>query len=490
MTQNGAQRTCDTLIEGTVITVDPERRVFTDGYLAIKDGVIAGVGRASDNDWQATGETLDGDFVVMPGLVNTHAHLVQGNIRGMAEGTTFEERLFGFYFPMMAACDEDEAYTSAMTPILEMVRSGITTTQDAHFAHVDKRSIDGVLRAIKDVGIRCRMTRQVINDDDTSPKDYHEDLDTALREVERVKKDWDSDTIRVTTGPLGIAYIRFEDIQPLFEWTKSHDAQFDLHIPTYMDRKFLGQRGWDRGSYEWLYSRGMMDRNTLLVGGGGTREGEMDMIAAAGANVSVHADAIFMNPHSEVRDFLDRGVTVALGIDGPVIAYHQNLWYLMRHVCAIQRLTDRLADPSASFDQANQFGGPELAFELGTIYGARALGWADDIGSLEVGKQADVLVLDLAEAPQLSPDAALVNNLIYCGCANQEVIKHVYVGGRKVVDDRRVVNVDVRQAVAAANKLQREQLEETGSARWINKKTRWTWIGDGIRSARELEVEA
>ena len=478
MTQTNGARTCDTLIKGIVITMDGERRVFTDGYLAIEDGRIAGVGRASEADWKATGETLQGDLVVMPGLVNTHAHLLQGNIRGMAEGTTFEERLFGFYYPMMTACDEDEAYTSAMAPILEMVRSGITTTQDAHFAHVDKRSIDGVLRAIRDAGIRCRMTRQVINDDDTSPTECHEDLDTALREVERVKKEWGSDTIRVTTGPLGIAYIRFEDIEPLFEWTKRNDSQFDLHIPTYMDRKFLSQRGWDRGSYEWLYSRGMMDENTLLVGGGGTRDGEMEMIAAAGASVSVHADAIFMNPNSEVRDFLDKGVTVALGIDGPVIAYHQNLWYLMRHVSAIQRLTDRLADPSASFDQANQFGGPELAFELGTIYGARALGWADEIGSLEVGKQADVLVIDLAEAVHLTPNAALINNLIYCGCANQEVIKHVFVGGRKVVDEGRVVNVDVRKAVAAANQLQREQLEETGSAKWINKKTGWTWIGD------------
>ena len=478
MTQADGARNCDTLIKGIVVTVDPERRVFTNGYVAVKDGKIAAVGRASECGWKATGETLESDLVVMPGLVNTHAHLVQGNIRGMAEGTTFEERLFGFYYPMMAACDEEEAYTSAMAPILEMVRSGITTTQDAHFAHVDKRSIDGVLRAIKDVGIRCRMTRQVINDDDTSPPNYHEDLDTAIHQAERVKKEWESDTIKVSTGPLGIAYIRFEDIGPLFEWTKANNSQFDLHIPTYMDRKFLKQRGWEKGSYEWLYSRGMMDHNTLLVGGGGTVDGEMDMIARAGASVSVHADAIFMGQKSEVRDFLDRGVTVALGIDGPVIAYHQNLWYLMRHVCGIQRLTDRLADPSTSFDQANQFGGPELSLELGTIYGARALGWADEIGSLEPGKEADLLVLDLAEAVHLSPSAALINNLIYCSGANQEAIKHVYVGGRKVVDDGRVVNVDVRKAVAAANKLQREQLEETGSSKWINNKTVWKWIGD------------
>lgn len=475
--QDQAPRTCDTLLEGIVLTVDPERRVFTNGFVAIKDGRIVGVGSAPASNWTATGETLRGEYVIMPGLVNTHAHLVQGNIRGMAEGTTFEERLFGFYFPMMAACDsEEEAYTSAMAPILEMLRSGITTTQDAHFAHVNKRSVDGVLHAIKDAGIRVRMTRQVVNDGETSPEAFHEDVDTALSEAERVKSTWESDRIRVTTGPLGIAYVQFDDIQPLFDWTKAHASQFDLHIPTYMDGKFLKVRGWDRGSYEWLYTHGMMDENTLLVGGGHTREGEQDMIAKSGAAVSVHADVIMMGGQSEVRDFMAKGVPVALGIDGPVIAYQQNLWYLIRHVSAIQRLADRLANPAGGFEPANQFGGPETALEMATIIGAKALRWDAEIGSLEVGKQADVLVMDLSEAIHLTPHAALINNLVYCAGANQEVIKHVYVSGRKVVADGRVVNVDLRQAVANSNKQQLRHLEKTGAAKWINKSTHWTWV--------------
>ena len=158
-----------------------------------------------------------------------------------------------------------------------------------------------------------------------------------------------------------------------------------------MDGKFLGLRGWDRGSYDWLYTHGMMDENTLLVGGGRAREGEHDMIAKSSAAISVHADVIMMGGQSEVRNLMEKGVTVALGIDGPVIAYQQNLWYLIRHVSGHPAPgRQALANPAGGFEPLNQFGGPETALEMATTR-CKALRWDTEIGSLEVGKQADLL---------------------------------------------------------------------------------------------------
>ena len=86
--------------------MDPERQVYLDGYVAATDGRIVAAGRNADCQLTAQ-EELGGDgYLVLPGLVNAHSHLVQGCIRGMAEGTTYEERLFGFYYPMTGACDE------------------------------------------------------------------------------------------------------------------------------------------------------------------------------------------------------------------------------------------------------------------------------------------------------------------------------------------------------------------------------------------------
>src|SRR6266567_2115989 len=151
-----ATQTCDTLIRGgTVVTMDGEKRVFLGGYVAINGGKIVGVGKESECPFRATGETLSGSqYIVLPGLVNTHAHLVQGCIRSMADGTTFEERLFGFYYPMTSACDEERSYVSALPPILELAKNGVTTSVDDHFTNRHKRSADGVVRAPLDAGSR------------------------------------------------------------------------------------------------------------------------------------------------------------------------------------------------------------------------------------------------------------------------------------------------------------------------------------------------
>ena len=136
-----------------VVSMDVERNVFTNGYVAITDGLIVSVGDAKRCDYVGTEELGGEGHIIIPGLVNVHGHLVQGCMRGMAEGTTFEDRFFGFYYPMTGACDEERSYISAMPPILDLVRRGVTTTADDHFTHVHKDSVDGVLRAVRDAGI-------------------------------------------------------------------------------------------------------------------------------------------------------------------------------------------------------------------------------------------------------------------------------------------------------------------------------------------------
>jgi 5-methylthioadenosine/S-adenosylhomocysteine deaminase len=483
---------CDTLIKGgVVITMDEQRRVYQGGYIAISDGKIVGVGPESECPYRATSESVTGSqYVVLPGLVNTHAHLVQGCIRGMAEGTTFEERLFGFYYPMTAACDEERSYIAAMPPILELLRSGVTTSVDDHFTNRHKRSVDGVIQAALDAGLRLRMARLIINDASTVPEDCREEVDQGLKEVERLLGAYQgSPTVTIATGPIGITYVREGELRPIWEFTAEHGLQFDIHAPAFMDRKYLSSRGWEGGSFEYLDHLGILGPNLISAHSQVLREGEHDLIASRGATIALVPDmeAFLGLVDFDARRFLERGVACGIGLDGCVVSYHHNLWYSARQLIQTQRLHDRHEQRMRDLPASEEvFGDAELALEVATIGGARALQMDDRIGSLEVGKEADVVVLDTSRALHLCPPAALIADLVYGGGSNAEFVKHVYVAGEKVVADGQPVRVDVAQAIIDANQLQAELLEETGATRFVRKSSRWRWIADspGGASAR------
>lgn len=474
------RKTCDTLLRGTVVTMDAERHVYEDGYVALTGKHIVGVGPARECEFTAK-ETIAGDRLILPGLVNAHAHLVQGCIRGMAEGATKNagERFMAFQFPMSAACDEERSYVSSLPVLLEMLRSGVTLTEDAHFTNQHKRSVDGVLRAVNDVGMRCRMARLIVNDPETNLPIMCEDVDDGLAEVDRVRAAWQSDLIEVTTGTIGIAYLNMKDLPKIWEWTQRHNAQFDIHAPSGGDVQFLGKRGWPGGSFEYLDAHGMLGPS-LLAGNAQLhmRPGEHDLVANRGAKICLVPDTLTILGAAkfEAKAFVERGVDMGLGLDGAVVAYHQNMWAAMRSIVTVQRVHDR-ADAGGEFTaRVPLWGSAELALELATIGGSRALGMADRVGSLEVGKEGDVVVIDMREALHLTPRGSLIQDLVYAGGATTEYVKDVYVAGRHVLVDGRVPAIDVAEAVRASNRLQDELFTTLHLERFRRGDTRWKWV--------------
>lgn len=474
---------CDTLIKGTVFTMDPDRRVFSDGFVAVADGKVIGVGSSGDCDYSAS-ETIGGDgYLVFPGLVNVHSHLVQGCIRGMAEGTTFMERLFGFYYPMTGACDEERSYVSAMPPLLDLVRRGVTTTADDHFTHVHKRSIDGVLAAVRDTGMRCRMARLTINDKDAVPDGFREDIDVGISETERVKSSWEDDRITVTASTIGISYCEPDQLKLLWEWTIANHRQFDIHAPAIMDTKFLAaRRGWQGGSFEWLDSEGMLGPNLISAHSQNLRPGEAELVRDRGASIALVPDMeqVLGLVSFDARQFLDHGVTCGLGLDGPVVAYGHDLWTAMRSFITAQRLGDEHRRRAAALDTSWTgdevlYGSAEQALELATIGGAKALMMDERIGSLEIGKEADILVIDRRGETQLSPPAALVPNLVYGNGPSPDAVHRVLIAGEVVVRDGEHVSVDRREAVRRSDELQEVLLDEVDARRFVRIRSRFKW---------------
>ncbi len=464
--------------------MDPQRQVYLDGYVAVTNGRIVAVGRHGDCQLTAQ-EELGGDgYLDLPGLVNAHSHLVQGCIRGMAEGTTYEERLFGFYYPMTGACDEQRSYDSAMPPLLDLVRRGVTTTADDHFTHLHKRSIDGVLAAVRDSGMRCRMARLTINDPNAVPEGFRENLDTGLAETERVKAEWEDDRISVTASTIGITYCEPDQLKELWEWTDAHDRQFDIHAPAVLDHKYLAERrGWEGGSFEWLDSVGILGPNVISAHAQNVRPGEAELIRDRGAAIALVPDMeqVLGLVTFDSRQYLDTGVTCGLGIDGPVVAYGHDLWAAMRAFLTAQRMGDQhrrlTADAKARWTGDEMlYGSAEQALELATIGGARALMMDDHIGSLETGKDADLVLIDRRGETQLSPPAALLPNLVLGNGPSPDAIERVMVKGQTVVQNGEHVSVDRREAVRRSDALQRTLLDECDAHRFVRMRSRFTWV--------------
>ena len=476
---------CDTLIRGMIITMDGARTVYMDGYVAVDGGRIKAVGPAQACNFSADEEIGGDGYLVLPGLVNVHSHLVQGCIRGMAEGTTFEERLFGFYYPMTGACDEQRSYDAAMPPLLDLLRRGVTTTADDHFTHLHKRSIDGVLAAVRATGMRCRMARLTINDPKAVPDGFREDLDTGLAETERVKSEWEDELISVTASTIGITYCEPDQLKALWEWTDEHDRQFDIHAPAIFDQKYLAERrGWEGGSFEWLDDVGILGPNVIAAHAQNLRPGEAELVRDRGAAIALVPDMeqVLGLVTFNARQYLDAGATCGLGVDGPVVAYGHDLWAAMRAFLTAQRMGDqhrRLTSDTRARWTGDEilYGSAEQALELATIGGARALMMDEYIGSLEQGKDADLLVIDRRGETQLSPPAALIPNLVLGNGPSPDSIRRVMVKGQTVVQDGEHVSVDRHQAVQRSDALQQVLLDECDANRFVRMRSRFNWVG-------------
>lgn len=477
-------KTCDTLLRGTVVTMDADRHAYLEGFVAVTDGRIAAVGPAAGCGYKGTEEIGGDGHLIIPGLVNVHAHLVQGCIRSMAEGTTFEERLFGFYYPMTGACDEERSYISAMPPVLDLIRRGVTTTADDHFTHIHKRSIDGVLGAVRDAGMRCRMARLILSDKDNAPDGFREDLETGIAETERVKAEWENDFTSVTASTIGITYCAPDEFKAIWQWTVDNDRQFDIHAPSVLDTKYLAERrGWDGGSFEWMDHEGMLGPNVIAAHAQNLRPGEEKLIKDRGARIALVPDMeqVLGLVDFDSRKFLDAGVICGIGLDGPVVAYGHDLWTALRAFLTAQRMGDQhrkqMGDTSVTWTGYEMlFGSAEVALELATIGGARALGMDDIIGSLEVGKDADIVVIDRRGETQMSPPAAIIPNLIYGNGPSPEAVRRVMVRGKTLVENGEHVSVDRFDAVRRSDALQDELLDEVGARKFVRMRSPYTWI--------------
>jgi len=470
-------KTVDLLIKsGFVVTVDSHKRVYTNGYVAVQDGRIVGCGPQDECAFQGKREIDAKDKIVMPGLVNAHSHLVQIFLRGLGEAMPLFERLAHLYYPITGAAHRERAYLGVRLMLLELLKSGVTTTHDDHFVYRYNDSIDGVCEAIRDSGIRAVVSRSIANNSVAVPAGYRERVADGLREVDRVYNLWQSDRIRIITGPLGLGYVESaDDLRTIKAFAKERGMLFYGHFPSNRARSFLKKEGWDGSPWAYLDHLRLLDENTLAAVGSNipTDPKDLELIKARGTRICLEPALpwIMGRPYNS-RRLLAYGIPVGMGLDGCPITPNQDMWAAMRYMVTTQRHFDLTAG-AGGWDIADAWGSPATVLEVATIGGARALGLEHEIGSLEPGKWADLILID-ANHVRLNPRAELLNNLLWTG--SPDMVSTVIVQGEVVVENGRHTRWDEEEVVRQANEVQRVILRETGTERYLSQVRVWAFI--------------
>jgi len=417
----------------TAVTMDADRRVIADAAITIDGTRIVAVGKATDLvDHHPDAERVEGrGMLALPGFVDAHAHADQSLLRGRTDDLPWIPFITDYVTPYLTRRDPAVAVAAYRLAMLEMIRSGTTCFVSPN---VDPRDdLDALTTAIDTMGVRAVLAHWV---------DGPDTLDLASAAVEhrdgtaagRIKVRFGLDIPRLAADRYqpGLYRAAAERADALGSGLVSHFCSETEDWTYYEDR--FGLR-----PTQWAADQGILGPTTLLINGCWLTAVEAGILAATGTPVvaSPTATMKMASGVTPVRDLRDAGVIVALGTDGAANNNSFDLIREMKAACLGQNSSRRRAGTLTAED----------ALEMATIDGARALGQADEIGSLEPGKRADLILVDLARA-HTWPVADPIANLVYA--AHGGNVDTVIVDGRVLLRDGGLAAVDEAAILADA----------------------------------------
>lgn len=420
---------------GAVLTLDRAARVLRGGEVVLADGRIVAVG-AGGTVAQGDAEVLDvaGCFV-LPGLIQGHVHLGQTFFRGLAEGRRLLAWLRERIWPLEAAHDDESAYWCGLLGAAECLLSGTTTVQDIGLGP----GAAGLLQAIAESGLRAVAGMCLMDDGDGLPAGLASPTERALAATEALGSRFDGAAegrLRYVLNPrfiLSCSDALWRGVRELHErrgWPV-HTHALEQQEETMAVR--AAKSGKDE--IEYFAEVGILDADLRIAHGVWLEERHLPRLATRRFSV-VHCPSSNLKLGSGLLDVVGlrrAGVPVGLGADGAPCNDDLDAFEELRLAALLQQLRH---GPQA-------FSGRD-ALRLATSEGARALGLEAEVGSLEPGKRADVVVLDGGRPEFFAAERADPHDLIAFG-ACRAAVRHVIVDGELLVRDGRLLRLDLRE---------------------------------------------
>lgn len=424
---------------GTIVTMDPQRRVLC-GDVLVSAGKIAAIGESGAIQVESADEVDVRGKVMVPGLIQGHVHLGQALFRGLAEGRELMDWLRERVWPLEAAHDHASAYWSGMLGAADCVRSGTTTIQDIGIV----THMDGVFEAIRDSGMRAIAGKCLMDSGLGVPQIMLEDPKAAAQEAKALHQTWHGAANGRIEGSVCPRFI-LSCSTKLWEHSVALARELDIPMHTHLlehereeqeVHEVLGV-----SQFEYLDRLGVLDTDLRIAHGVQFGPQHCERLDGRALRI-IHCPSSNLKLGSGIADLglfaRTPGVHVGIGTDGAPCNNDMDVLEEIRLAALLQGIRQRPGAFSAL-----------AAFEMATIGGAHALGLEDRVGSLEVGKAADLVVLDLERPASFGPVGVSVYDRIVYG-AGRDAVCDVMVDGRFVLRSGELSFVDERELMAKA----------------------------------------
>jgi 5-methylthioadenosine/S-adenosylhomocysteine deaminase len=421
---------------GTVVTQNGARQILSPGAVAIAGPDIVAVGTPSEIAARyAAAETLDArDHLVLPGLINTHTHAPMVMFRGLADDLALMDWLQQYIFPAEAALvSPDFVRTGTRLAALEMIESGTTAYADMYYFEED------IATATREAGLRGVLGQTVIQFPVADARTPAE----GLARAERFIKNFLGDQLIVpAVAPHALYTLDADTLRAAAQLGRKYDVPVLIHLAETEDEVRVARDEHHSTPTGYLESLGFWGPRTLAAHGVWTTDEDI-------ATLARHRIGLSHNPESNMKlasgaapvtKFLKAGVPLGLGTDGAASNNDLDMFEAMRQAAFLAKLSTR--DPTAISAQE--------ALDMATVGGAAAIGLARQIGSLEPGKRADLIVVSGSASRQI-PLYDPVSHLVYT--THGDDVRTTIVNGKVVMKDRQVRTLDRRRVIADAVSL-------------------------------------
>jgi 5-methylthioadenosine/S-adenosylhomocysteine deaminase len=438
--QKGRKRATLLVLGGTVVTMDGSRRIIEDGAIAINDSKIVAVGPRAEiqRDYSAS-QTIDaGNRLIIPGLINGHTHIPMTLFRGLADDLDLQEWLTKYIFPAEAKnVTEEFVRVGARLGLAEMIRGGTTTYCDMYYFE------DAIADETAKAGVRGVLGETVIDFPVADNKTNAE----AMAYVEKFITHWKGHELIVAAIAPHAPYTVSEDhLKAARAFSDRTGCPIVTHISE--TKREVDDSEKDKGASPVAYLEriGFLNDRVIAAHVVWPVGSDIDVLKRRGVGV-VH------NPQSNMKlasgvapvpKMLSDGVVLGLGTDGAASNNDLNMWEEMDTAAKLHKVFS--GDPKVITAQQ--------AFELATIRGAAALHLEKEIGSLEVGKRADIVILERDALNQI-PLYNLYSDLVYATKASD--VETVVINGRVVMRGRRLLTLD-EAAIKESARVFRERI--------------------------------